>query len=127
MLFNVFVCPILEFGYTIWSPNSKLMINKLECIQRKYTKIIFRRKNLSYTERLRKLGLLSLEKRRLLLDLTQIYKCVHKLDSFLSPSVINIKFSPSNRHKLNLVPKLSHTSILIGNLLRDAQNLGIVC
>ena len=53
------------------------MLMKLECIQRRGTKFILGKWNLSYEERLKCLNLLSLEKRCYLFDVTFLYKALN--------------------------------------------------
>jgi len=64
--FVVYVRPILEYNSVIWSPNLVRDIQQLEKVQRRFTKRLLGMKSLSYSERLRRLGLPSLELRRLI-------------------------------------------------------------
>ena len=59
----------LECCNQMWNPQYKRDTDLLECIQRRATKMIQGMEHLSYKDRLRGLGLFSLEKRRLQGDL----------------------------------------------------------
>ena len=52
----------------------------IENVQRRATKLVTSVKNLSYPERLRKLGLPSLEYRRERADLVEVYKIMQNID-----------------------------------------------
>ena len=77
--FVVYVRPVLEYNSIIWSPHLKQEIMMIEKVQRRFTKRLHGCKALTYTDRLAKLGLPSLELRRLHLDLIYCYKIVFGL------------------------------------------------
>ena len=71
-LFKTYVRPKLEYNTPIWSPYLSKDIEKIEKIQKTFTRYIFKKLNLpysSYSDRLRQINLKSLEYRRLFFDL----------------------------------------------------------
>ena len=63
--FIVYVRSMLEYNSVIWSPHLIQDITKIEKAQRRFTKRLGCFKHMSYSDRLIKLGLSSLELRRL--------------------------------------------------------------
>lgn len=73
-LFMAYVRPKLEYGSQVWNPCYQMDINNLEKVQRSFTKRVPGLCNMTYLERLNILNLPSLKDRRLIADLTMVYK-----------------------------------------------------
>ena len=67
--FCTYVRQLLQYSTPVWSPHYQYLIFKTVNVQRAYTKRLTGMNNLNYLERLKALGISSLERRRLERDL----------------------------------------------------------
>jgi ribonuclease P/MRP protein subunit RPP40 len=74
LLYKTYIRPQLEYCVQVWSPHLQKDIQLLEKVQRKSTKLVRGFTKLSYQQRLERLGLTTLEKRRERGDLIEAYK-----------------------------------------------------
>jgi hypothetical protein len=79
-LFKSIVRPHLEYGNSVWSVIYKKAAIQLENAQRRATKLIENIQHKTYTQRLKYLGLPSLQYRRLRADVVEIYKILNNID-----------------------------------------------
>ena len=115
--FCVYVRPLLEFSSQVCSPHHKYLIDKVESVQRFFTKRLSGLRGLSYCERLNILGFQTLECWHFINDLTLCYNILHGLcDTSLSVNLSN-SVTRGNCLKLVAVVTVGSISLLAGLLM----------
>ena len=93
ILYPTFIRPYLEFATPVWNVLSKESTRKLEGVQRRATKMVIELRSMEYEERLKSLGLTTLEERRKRGDLIQIYKIINGME------VVDIDMGIGNNYR----------------------------
>ena len=110
-LFKTYVRPKLEHNSEIWSPHLLKDIEKLEDVQKSYTRNIFKRcgiSYLSYSDRLQQANLQSLERRRLQKDLVYLYKIFYGYSDINFDDDFILKHSRYNLRRHNAQIKIKN-------------------
>ena len=87
--YTTYVRPTLEYGSSIWNPQLKKNVDCIERVQKNFTKRACYRCKIpfsTYSDRLYKLNLKSLEYRRLNTDLINTFKITHNLLEITTPN-----------------------------------------
>ena len=96
--------PILEYASSVWSPYLLEDIDKIEKVQRRFTKSLPGLRNKSYSQRLKLLSLDTLELRRLKSDLSLTYAILHELIDFDHTGFFTLHTDRRTRgHSLKLI------------------------
>lgn len=114
--FTVFVRPLLEYASSVWCPYKATFINKIESVQRRFSKRLHGISKMPYTERLQFLKVETLETRRLKADLTLYYKIINNLVNLNVTDMFKFLNNPKTRgHSLQLIkPRCSTNFFLHG-------------
>ena len=110
-LYKALIRPTLEYGSCVWSPHLKKHIKLIEDVQRRATKLVPLVAHLPYDQRLRKLGLVTLEYRRDRADMIQIFKSLHKLDDLKWEKLFDLAEDNLRGHHLKLRGKNSKSNV----------------
>lgn len=78
-MFKIYVLPVVMYNSPAWSPFLKKDIILVERVLRNFTRRFPGLRELTYSQRLKRLDLLSLEEQRLRVDLIYTYRIIHNL------------------------------------------------
>ena len=107
-LYPVMVRPLLEYCVQVWSPYKRKYINLIEGVQRRATKLVPELRELQYEERLKKLGLTTLEDRRERGDMIETYKIItgkEDIDPSKFFTMATVRGDPQLTHNMKIYKK----------------------
>lgn len=108
-LLTTHIRPVLEYGSCLWHTGFVGDSRKLERIQRRWTKRVEGLRDLPYSDRLRELGLYSIQGRLTRLDLVQYWKIFHG-KSYISPhSMFAQPLTDTRGHPLKIMVTRANT------------------
>ena len=109
--FTTFVRPLLEYASCVWNPYSIAHIEKIESVQRNFTKRLQGMKLLSYMDRLVTLNASSLELRRIHSDLIMYFKIINNIvDVDVNKYFLFSHNTQTRGHNFKLTKELSVTN-----------------
>ena len=108
-LYRAVVLPILEYCCQLWCPTSVGMIREIEAVQRTFTSRIAGFEHLDYWERLRKLKLYSLERRRERYIIIYIWKIIQGMSPNFDAGTRIETVSSDRRGRLCRIPSRVRT------------------
>ena len=122
LLYKALVRPHLEYCSCVWNELTKRDASKLESVQRRATKLVPDVRMLSYPERLKHLGIPSLEYRRERADLVQVFKIVHDLEDFDANSLFVSCDQVTRGHKFKFYKRRCRTSKRLNSFSQRVVN-----
>uniref|UniRef100_M3XHM8 Reverse transcriptase domain-containing protein n=1 Tax=Latimeria chalumnae TaxID=7897 RepID=M3XHM8_LATCH len=90
LLYRALVHPHLEHCVQFWSPRLRCDIESIERVQRRATRLIEGMEGLNYSERLQKLHMFTLEKRRMRGDMITVFKILHDPDTMVHDELFHL-------------------------------------
>ena len=110
-LLTTHIRPVLEYGSCLWRTGFVGDMQKLERIQRRWTKRVQGLRDLCYSERLSDLGLFSIQGRLLRADLIQYWKIFHGKSSITPHSMFAQPQTDTRGHPLKIMVSRANTDI----------------
>ena len=80
-LYKVYVRPHLEYCVQAWSPYHKADMEKLEKVQKRAVNMVAGLRSKNYADKLKEVGLTSLEERRSRGDMIQTFRIINEVDN----------------------------------------------
>ncbi|XP_071941143.1 uncharacterized protein [Antedon mediterranea] len=103
LYYKSIIRPHLEYASCIWYPLLKGDLDKLERVQRRATKIVKKLRDKSYDQRLKELGLPTLNYRRRRADIIQVFKIIKGLDDIEAETFFDFREDSRTRgHQFKL-------------------------
>ncbi len=101
-LYKSLVRPHLEYGSQAWSVIYKKECILIENVQRRATKIVKNISNKTYTQRLKVLGLPSLQYRRARADMVETFKIINNIDKVNKQKITPLATTHTRGHNYKI-------------------------
>jgi len=124
-LYKCLVRPHLEYCCPIWNPHYIKDIKLVEGVQRRATKLVWGMDNLHYEERLKRLGLMQLDTRRVRSDLLETFKITNGYYDITSDTFFKSDDAGRRGHNKKLFKRRSRLDIrkyVFANRIVDKWN-----
>ena len=110
-LYTALVRPHLEYCVQAWNPHYVKDIIKLERVQRRAVRMIKDLRGIGYKEKLKELGLFSLERRRIRGDMIEVFKIINGIENVECSLFFHLATHnrPSRRHDKQIVKQKFRT------------------
>ena len=119
------VRPHLEYCTPVWSPMFKKDSIVLENVQRRATRLVNSLSGLTYENRLRALGIPTLEYRRLRADVVEVYKILNQIDRIDPNKFFTMSNLPTRGNSLKIFKRRSRLKVrasVFSNRVVDVWN-----
>ena len=111
ILYKTLVRPTLDYCIAAWKPHLRKDIDKLEKVQKRFTKLIDGCKGKNYGQRLGKLGLTTLADRHYRADMIQVFKILNDGGTIFPDNFLELGERPGRKNSLKLFKRRSYLDI----------------
>ena len=113
----------MEYGSCVWSPHLLKDIKRIEGIQRRATRLIPDLAELPYIDRMKSLGIPTLEYTQDRADMIQIYKAIHNLDELKWDNMFSLSTGGLRGHNLKFIKMKCRNNIRFNTFSQRSVNL----
>ena len=106
--YKTYVRPCLEYATPIWNPYKKIEIDKIEKVQKFFTRQLYRKcgmKYVQYSERCATLSIETLEIRRNIYDICLLHKICYHQTNLLHTEIFQFSSRPKRKHDYQIIVK----------------------
>ena len=102
ILYKTLVRPVLDYCIPVWRPYTKKDIAKLEKVQKRFIKMIEGFKKRTYEDRMKRLGLTTIEHRHYRADMIQVYRILNDKKQVFPEDFLELSNRAGRKNSLKL-------------------------